>query len=98
VTYEPIHPYTIGQVEDLEADKVCDRDMPEQPITPPEDKYITAGCGHDVSEGELLIDWTGKKVTSICLECLNDKWDELSPWEKADLFGCEYRTVTFQGG
>ena len=65
-------------------------DMPEPSIEPPEDFYITADCGHEVYEGELLLEWENK---NICPDCFKDKAGELSIEELAELLRCDFSVV-----
>ncbi len=68
--------------------------MPEPPVTPPEDdRYIVAGCGHEVYEGEELFEW--EDGSTLCGDCLSDRFEEMSLVERAELLGCEHRTVSF---
>lgn len=67
---------------------------PEPPLTPPEDKYITASCGHEVFSGEETFTWENK---TLCSDCFKDKIDEMSLGELAALLGCEHRAVSFGG-
>ncbi|MDR3278834.1 MAG: hypothetical protein LBT12_08670 [Oscillospiraceae bacterium] len=68
---------------------------PEPPAEPPEDtRYAVADCGHEVYEGESLYDWEDE---TLCPECVEDKFSELTTEEKARLMGCESSVVRFQG-
>jgi hypothetical protein len=69
---------------------------PEPPVLPPEDtRYIIADCLHEVYEGERLYDW--EDGATLCPECMEDKFSELSTREKAALLGCESSVVSFRG-
>ncbi len=68
--------------------------VPEQSIEPPDDgSYMTAGCGHEVYEGEEIFEW--ENGATLCAECLEDRFLELSLEERAELLGCEHHTVAF---
>lgn len=68
--------------------------IPEPPLDPTDDGlFITADCGHEVFEDEELFEWENGKT--LCPDCLEDKFRELSILERADLMGCEHRTVHF---
>lgn len=78
--------------------------MPEPSSTPPEcTRHQTANCGHEVSPGDedskgrpanFMIEWVGQtRIIEICPDCLNDKWDDLTVEEKAELFSCKVREV-----
>ncbi|SHI23920.1 hypothetical protein SAMN02745823_03785 [Sporobacter termitidis DSM 10068] len=70
--------------------------MPEPPIDPPDERYLTAGCGHEVYEGERLVEWhDGKRFAYLCEECFRDKLAALTTEELARQFGCDCRTVLF---
>jgi hypothetical protein len=68
---------------------------PEPRLDPPEDFYIMADCGSEVYTGEMLAYWRDDsgRIISVDVDYLNDRWDELTPQEKADLFGCDYEIV-----
>jgi hypothetical protein len=69
--------------------------IPELPVNPPDDgRYVTADCGHEVFEDEELFEWENGRT--LCPDCLEDKFKELSLVERADLMGCGHRTVQFQ--
>lgn len=68
--------------------------VPEPPVLPPEDvSYVTAGCGHEVYEGEELFEW--ENGATLCPDCLEDRFMEMSLTERAELLGCEHRAVAF---
>jgi hypothetical protein len=70
---------------------------PEPPVTPPEDtRYVIADCGHEVYEGEALYD--RDDGGTLCPDCMEDKFAELSTAEKAELIGCESSIVSFSAG
>ena len=73
-----------------------DRTMPELPAAPPTEPYVTAsGCGHEVYDGELLVEWhDGMKYVFLCTECFRDRLDEMTTPELARAFGCDCRAVT----
>lgn len=69
---------------------------PEPPVSPPEDdRYLTAGCGHEVYDGEDLFEWENGQT--LCADCLSDRFSEMSIVERAELLGCEHRTVSLPG-
>lgn len=57
---------------------------------PPEPDYITAGCGCEVYEGETIFSYDGG---TLCPDCMEAIFDEMSLEEKAELLGCTWRTV-----
>ena len=66
--------------------------VPEPPVTPPEDEhYVTAGCGHEVYDGEELFEWENGQT--LCADCLSDRFGERSIVERAELLGCDHQTV-----
>ncbi len=68
--------------------------IPEPSLTPVDDPFVIANCGHEVYDGEALIDWTGAKgIKTLCPDCFRDKLAALSVPELAQLFGCDYTTV-----
>ena len=68
--------------------------MPEPPVEPAEnDAYITAGCGHEIYEGEEVFEW--ENGATLCSDCLEDRFFEMSLSERAELLGCEHRAVSF---
>lgn len=67
--------------------------IPEPPIDPPEDRSVTADCGHEVYEGENLFEWEGGRT--LCPDCMEEKFDELTLPEKAALLGCNFKEVIF---
>ncbi len=67
---------------------------PEPPLEPLEDaRYVTAGCGHELYEGEDLYEWENGQT--LCADCLEDRFCEMSLSEKAELLGCGRLTVSF---
>lgn len=75
--------------------------IPEPRLDPPDDgAYITAGCGHEVYEGETLVYWKNARAAhiSLCPDCFRDKIGELTIPELAEQFGCDYTTVGDGGG
>jgi peptide methionine sulfoxide reductase MsrB len=67
------------------------RDIPEPSLTPPDDGvYIMADCGHEVFEGESLIEWDNK---TLCPDCFWDKVKEMTIEEIADHLDCTVTTV-----
>lgn len=52
--------------------------------------YVTGDCGHEIYEGEPIIEWDGK---SICDECFWDNIKELTVSEVAAQFDCEISMV-----
>ena len=68
--------------------------MPEPSVDPPDnDKYITAGCGHEVYEGEEIFEW--ENGITLCGDCLEERFLEMCLTERAELLGCEHRIVSF---
>ena len=70
--------------------------IPEPPLSPPDGGVsITAGCGHEVYEGETYVYWKNTKgaTVSLCPDCFWDRVRELTIQEAALMFGCEYATV-----
>lgn len=68
--------------------------IPEPSLTPPDDFYTTADCGHEVYDGEVLIEWSDTKgPKTLCPDCFRDKLTEMSILELALHFGCSYRAV-----
>lgn len=61
-----------------------DWNIPEPSVDPPEDFYMIADCGHEVYEGEHLIEWQGKQ---ICPDCFKEDILDLPVWELAALLG-----------
>jgi hypothetical protein len=70
--------------------------MPEPNNTPPEDKYVTADCKHEVYAGEPLIYWKNEKgnIVSLCPDCFWDKIKEMPIRELADRLDWDYTEVT----
>ena len=52
--------------------------------------YIMGDCGHEIYEKEGQFPWEGK---ILCPDCFQEKFDELSIYEKADLLGSEWVPV-----
>lgn len=68
--------------------------IPEPALDPPEDaRFVTAGCGHELYEGEDLYEWENGQT--LCADCLEDRFCEMNLSEKAELLGCERVTVSF---
>lgn len=59
---------------------------PEPRTTPPEPDEIILDCGHNIYEGESMFDWDGEW---LCPDCFQDKVNELSLEEIAELMGVE---------
>ena len=72
------------------------RTIPEPPVDMPEDSCcIAAGCGHEVYEGEKLIEWhDGRRFKFICEECFRENIGTLTAEELARQFGCDCQTVS----
>lgn len=69
---------------------------PEPPVEPPEAaRYITAGCGHEVYEGEELYE---SEEGTLCRECLEDLIRQMPLRELAELVGCACLEVAFPTG
>lgn len=60
--------------------------IPEPRLEPPEERYITAECGHECYAGEKLYVWEGK---NLCPDCFMDKVRELNIDELAELLEVE---------
>lgn len=58
-----------------------------------ETRYVYADCGHEVYDGEYLYEWDDSRT--LCPECVELKFDELSIEEKTALMGCQGTEVTF---
>ncbi len=68
--------------------------IPQPPVEPPDDAgYITAGCGHEVYEGEEVFEW--ENGATLCSDCLEDRFLEMSLTERAELLGCGHHAVSF---
>lgn len=57
----------------------------------PEDIFITADCGCEIYEGEEMYEWDGK---TLCSDCFDDKFSEMTRREKAALLGCDVIVVS----
>ncbi len=82
--------------EEFYSDTREDKHMhvPEPPVVPPDsEKYITAGCGHEIYDGEEVFEWEDGQT--LCADCLEDRFMQLSLAERAELLGCEHRAVSF---
>ena len=63
-------------------------------LEPKEATYITADCGHEVFEGEKILNWNrGKGDHTICPDCFWDKVHDMTIEEVATLMDVEYQTV-----
>jgi hypothetical protein len=69
----------------------------EPPTEPPDEKYITANCGHEVWEHESTFNFNGK---DICPDCFRDEvmyfLDPAYPYrltQLADAMGVDYENV-----
>ena len=58
-----------------------------------ESRYVIANCGHEVYDGERMYEW--EDDDTLCPECVEMKFDELSILEKAALLCCESMEVNF---
>ena len=70
--------------------------VPDIRLEPSEEFYIEAGCGHEVYEGEELYEWAGG--LTLCPDCMEEKFDELTLHEKAELLGCRHIVVEKEEG
>ena len=70
--------------------------VPDIRLEPPEEFYIEAGCGHEVYEGEELYEWAGG--LTLCPDCMEEKFDDLTLHEKAELLGCRHIVVEKEEG
>ena len=67
---------------------------PEPNMEPPDDTpHVIASCGHEVYNGEELFEWEDGKT--LCPDCMEDKFKEMSLIDRAELLGCEHRTISF---
>jgi hypothetical protein len=66
--------------------------IPEPPLNPPEPECVTADCGHEVYDGEDIYSFERE---TLCPDCMEERFNELSTREKAELLGCGYRVVSF---
>jgi len=68
--------------------------IPEPPLEPPDDEFcVTAGCGHEVYDGEeLVVDNDSGKTQ--CTQCFLDEICELPLPELAERFNSTLRVVT----
>ena len=62
------------------------------PEPPDDDFYITADCGHEVYEGDEIIE-DNDSVRTQCVECFLDDIRKLTLSELADRFNATLRTV-----
>lgn len=58
---------------------------------PEYDRYIIAGCGHEVYEGEDVFQW--EDGHTLCPDCIESKFDDMGTEEKAILLGCRWEIV-----
>ena len=65
--------------------------VPEPDSKPKDTPFIYAHCGHEVYGGEFIFDWQDGET--LCPDCLEDKFSELTLLQKAELFGVEYTRV-----
>ena len=66
------------------------RPEPSTSLLPAEPVPVLAGCGHEVYPGERLFTWPlGKRVRTLCPDCIAERFDALPLEEKAALLGCE---------
>lgn len=71
--------------------------VPEPPAEPSEDpRYIAAGCGHEVYDGEDLFEC--EDGLTLCADCMEEKFSEMTLLERAELLGCEHTVVSFRRG
>jgi hypothetical protein len=90
--YHAAHETTAAPALEKEEDDMLY--TPAPPLSPPEDdRYLTAGCGHEVYDGEELFEW--EDGHTLCADRLSDRFDELSLAERAEFLGCEHRLVSF---
>ena len=68
--------------------------IPESRLYPPEPHYITVSCGHEIYDGEKMVEWNGKW---ICEECFRDKVMAQGVEELARVFNSEVQTVESRG-
>lgn len=70
---------------------MLDYRIPEQKLEPYAEFYIVAGCGHEVYDEEDLFEW--EHGITLCPDCMQEKFDELSVYEKAALLGCRHAKI-----
>jgi hypothetical protein len=63
------------------------------PTEESESRYVTADCGHEVYDGECMYEW--EDMHTLCPECVEYKFNELSLEEKAALLDCEIIEINF---
>lgn len=69
----------------------------EPPLEPPESaRYITAGCGHEVYEGEEM--FQSDEEGTLCRDCMEEFIRAMPLKELAELVGCECVEVIFPSG
>ena len=70
--------------------------IPEPPAEPPEEPFTVAGgCGHEVYEGEPLVEWhDGCKIVLLCEECFRERLFGLTTPKLAYAFNCGLHTVS----
>jgi hypothetical protein len=91
-------------VRSFEEGEVYSRPYFERPVKkaepalePPDTaRYITAGCGHEVYEGEELFE--SEEEGTLCRECMEELVGEIPIRELAELLGCACVEVMFPAG
>ncbi len=66
------------------------KQIPELPLLPLEEEFLTADCGHEVYSGEKIYTW---EQGTLCPDCLEDRIREMRTDELAVLLGCESAVV-----
>ena len=69
--------------------------IPERPAAPREPYSVVAACGHEVYEGEYIYEWDDGET--VCPDCFEDRFADLSAREKAALCGFEASLVRRPG-
>jgi hypothetical protein len=70
--------------------------VPSPPLEPPEDGFIIADCGHEVYDGERMYELPGGDM--LCPDCVEDRFLDMTTYDKARLLGCEATVVRVAGG
>lgn len=63
--------------------------LPEPRLTPPEEPFMLASCGHEIYEYEELFERENGKT--LCRDCLEDTFNALSLSARAELLGLKHR-------
>ena len=63
------------------------------PMEAREIQYVIADCSHEVYDGECMYEW--EDLHTLCPDCVECRFNELSTEEKASLLGCEIIEINF---